>query len=182
MWGGEKIENEIERLVKILTKCKMKLKSRRRRDKIKLWNQADRGQSAASLRFIHSRRFTLLPPCPAHSRLPHSPPPSATSQKSQTSSYPCPSCPTFPSFFIKLPKRQSRSVAVVAWRGTQLAGPAVAVRPARSQARALPVVACPLPSPLPPVSGCALSAAEETIGKQRPKMRFPVSSSSLTNK
>ena len=29
MWGGEEIENEIERLVKILTKCKMKLKSRR---------------------------------------------------------------------------------------------------------------------------------------------------------
>ena len=29
MWGGEKIENEIEGLVKILTKCKMKLKSRR---------------------------------------------------------------------------------------------------------------------------------------------------------
>lgn len=29
MWGGEEIENEIEQLVKILTKCKMKLKSRR---------------------------------------------------------------------------------------------------------------------------------------------------------
>lgn len=29
MWGGEKIENEIKRLVKILTKCKMKLRSRR---------------------------------------------------------------------------------------------------------------------------------------------------------
>lgn len=29
MQGGEKIENEIERLVKILTKCKMKLRSRR---------------------------------------------------------------------------------------------------------------------------------------------------------
>ena len=44
MWGGEKIENEIKRLVKILTKCKMKLKSRRRRDKMKLWDQAGRGQ------------------------------------------------------------------------------------------------------------------------------------------
>lgn len=29
MWGGEEIENEIERLVKILTKCGMKLRSRR---------------------------------------------------------------------------------------------------------------------------------------------------------
>lgn len=29
MWGGEKIENEIKQFVKILTKCKMKLKSRR---------------------------------------------------------------------------------------------------------------------------------------------------------
>lgn len=32
MWGGEKIENEIEWLVKILTKCKMKLRSRRKEE------------------------------------------------------------------------------------------------------------------------------------------------------
>ena len=125
IWGGEKIENEIEGLVKILTKCKMKLKSRRRRDKMKLWNPAGRGQSAASLRFIHSRALSLPPPHLAHSRLPRLRPiPSATDRKSQTSSYPCSSCFALPFFFIKLPKQQS--VAVAAWRGIQLAGPAVA--------------------------------------------------------
>lgn len=48
-------------------------------------------------------------------------------------SYPSPAVLLLPSFFIKLPKQ--KSVAVVTWRGTQLAGPAVAcVCPARPQA------------------------------------------------
>ena len=91
---------------------------------MKLWNLAGRGQSITS------------PPPPTiistfspstRSASQHPPPPSlssATDLESQTSSYPYPSCFALPSFFIKLPKRQS--VAVVAWRGIQLAGPAVA--------------------------------------------------------
>ena len=46
MWGGEEIENEIEGLVKILTKCKMKLRSRR--EEIK-WNCGGRLAAAGAL-------------------------------------------------------------------------------------------------------------------------------------
>ena len=46
MWGGEKIENEIEWLVKILTKCEMKLRSRK--EEIK-WNCGARLAAARAL-------------------------------------------------------------------------------------------------------------------------------------
>ena len=73
MWGGEKIENEIEWLVKILTKCKMKLRSRR--EEIK-WN-CGIGLAAARalLRSVLSIPALYLPPPHlVHSRLPHSRP------------------------------------------------------------------------------------------------------------
>ena len=65
MWGGEKIENEIERLVKILTKCKMKLKSRR--EEIK-WNCGTRLAAARvllrSASSYHRFHFLSLHPSP----------------------------------------------------------------------------------------------------------------------
>ena len=86
-----------------------------------------------------------------------------------------------PSLFIKLPKQ--KSVAVVTWRSTLPADPAVACgRPARLPARAFRQLACPSPSPPSPISRCGPSTAIGAIGKQRPKMRFPVSFPSLTNK
>lgn len=109
MWGGEKIENEIEQFVKILTKCKMKLRSRRRRDKMKLWNRASHGQSVTSLRFIYSRALpssTTSSPLSTTSLTSHS----ATDRKSQTYSYSHSGCFVFPSFFIKLPKQKSGSI------------------------------------------------------------------------
>lgn len=42
--------------------------------------------------------------------------------------------------------------------------------------------ACPPPSPLPPVSRCGSSTSSGAIGKQRPKMNYPVSSPSLMDK
>ena len=143
---------------------------------MKLWDQAGRGQSVTSLRLL-SPSFSLSSPPPAPPaiilhRLAYS----ATDRKSQTSSYPCSSCFAFPFFFIKLPKQQS--VAVVAWRSVQLASPAIA--------------GAQLDAPLPfhPIgwprllsgSNGILSVAIEAIGKQRLKMNYPVSSSSLMNK
>lgn len=97
---------------------------------------------------------------------------------------PPPAILLLPSFFIKLPKQ--KSVAVVTWRSTQLADPAsrpsCSGRPARLPARTSRYHACSPPSSLSPVSRCDPSTAGETIVKQRPKMNYPVSSPSLTNK
>ena len=96
-----------------------------------------------------------------------------------------PAIPPLPSFFIKSPKQQS--VAVVTWRSTLPADPAsrssCSVRaPSSPQARAFRYLACPPSSPPSPISRCCPSTASEAIGKQRPKMRFPVLFPSLTNK
>ena len=82
MWGGEEIENEIERLVKILTKCKMKLRSRR--EEIK-WNC---GIQLAAARVLlrsassHIIPLSLPPPIPTS---PHSSPPSLSAAMDQKS-------------------------------------------------------------------------------------------------
>lgn len=116
----------------------MKLKSRRRRDKMKL-----RPRLAAARALLRSAPLRLsipatlpLPP-PHHSVLssstpPHQPPSSSVGRHVSGEQYsPAISSPAvllLPSFFIKLPKQ--KSVAVVTWRSTrlptQLAGPAVA--------------------------------------------------------
>lgn len=84
----------------------------------------------------------------------------------------------------KLPKQ--KSVAGIAWRSTsllaQLVGPAVANAQLARRSAPSRCHACPPSSPPSPSSRCALSTSSEAIGKQRPKMRFPVSSPSLTNK
>ena len=124
MWGGEKIENEIERLVKILTKCKMKLKSRREEINEIVrpgWPRLER--CFASLPpFIISVLLFLLPVPPASvlHRLAYPPP---RIGRISPPAILAPAVPLFPSFFIKLPKQQS--VAVIAWRGVQLVGSAV---------------------------------------------------------
>ena len=152
---------------------------------MKLWNRASRGQSVTSLRFIHSRALpssTTSSPLSTTLLTSHS----ATDRKSQTYSYSHSGCFVFPSFFIKLPKQKSGSIVDSCRRSslpTQPAGPAVAggAQLARGPAPFRWLV-CPLPTPLSPVSRCGPSAAGGAIGKQRPKMRFPVSFSSLTNK
>ena len=83
-----------------------------------------------------------------------------------------------PSFFI--------SNRVWRWRGIQLADPAswpscsgaqLARRPVLSRGRLVPP-----PFSFSSVSKCGPSTSSETIEKQRPKMRFPVSFPSLMNK
>ena len=92
-------------------------------------------QAAARARFrspLLSSSFPLsLPPPSPPARIP--PPQLVSRHVSEEQSFqlsPPPAVPLLPSFFIKLPKQQS--VAVVTWRSTQLADPAVTGgRPAR---------------------------------------------------
>lgn len=131
MWGGEKIENEIERLVKILTKCKMKLKSRRKEKQSRAAITCPtiippgRGQSPAPVPLsslyhsILSSSTRLTSPRPAAPSLS-----AATDRKAIAPAISLPAVPPSPFLLHKLPKQQS--VAVVTWRSTQLAGPAVA--------------------------------------------------------
>lgn len=139
---------------------------------MKLWNRASRGQSVTSLRFIHSRALpssTTSSSLSTTSLTSHS----ATDRKSQTYSYSHSGCFVFPSFFIKLPKQKSG-------RPLRSVVPSLPAQLARGPAPFRWLV-CPLPTPLSPVSRCGPSAAGGAIGKQRPKMRFPVSFSLLTN-
>ena len=90
---------------------------------------------------------------------------------------PPPAVPLLPFFFIKLLKQQSVEGRTVA--GAQLADPAVT---GRAQLAA-PLLLHPIGWPPPaPVSRCDLSTAIGAIGKQRPKMRFPVLFPSSLNK
>ena len=115
MWGGEKIENEIERLVKILTKCKMKLRSRRRRDKMKLWDPTGRGQGVTSLHFAYP--FPCFTSTTSfHSLFLHQPQPTSSATllasrhvpSSRGSSYPSPSCPASPFLLHKITETAER--------------------------------------------------------------------------
>ena len=133
-------------------------------------------QSVTSLRFIHSRGSTS--PSTASSPLSTASLTvfSATDLESQTSSYPCSSCFAPPSLLHKVTEAAERGGCRVArypaswpsYSGTQLAAP-------------LPFHPIGWPQLLSG-SNDILSVAIGAIGKQRPKMRFPVSFSLLTNK
>ena len=147
-------------------------------------------QAAARARFrspLLSSSFPFFLPPPS----PTSPHPTAqlvgrhVSGEQYSPAIPLPTISLLPSFFIKSPKQQS--VAVVTWRSTLPADPAsrssCSVRaPSSPQARAFRYLACPPSSPPSPSSRSGSSTSSEAIGKQRPKMRFPVSFPSLTNK
>ena len=103
---------------------------------------------------------------------------------SSCSSYPSPAVPLFPFFFIKLLKQQD--MAYVAWRCTQPAGPACrSSQPVQPQRRPARRTLASSPNQVPRLlsgSNGILSVEDGAIGKQRPKMRFPVSFPSLLNK
>ena len=152
---------------------------------MKLWDRAGRGQSSLSLRFIHSCRSTS-PSIVSTSLSTASPTarPSATDRKSQPSSYSCSSCPASSFLLHKIIGAEERGgCRVVRY---QFADPACRPSCSGTQLARRPMLsrwpAYPPPSPLPPVSRCGPSAAIGTIGKQRLKMNYSVSSSSLMNK
>ena len=96
------------------------------------------------------------------------------------SSYSFPAVPLLPSFFIKLPKQQG--MAYVAWRCTQPAGPDSRFSHSGAQLVApLPLHQIRRPRLLSGSNGI-LSVAGGAIGKQRPKINYPVSFPSLLNK
>ena len=95
---------------------------------------------------------------------------------------PPPAVPLLPFLFHKITEATERG-----GRGTQLADPAVLSNDSmRAPSSPHPCPsrwpACPPPFSLSPVSRCGPSISSEAIGKQRPKMNYPVSSPSLTNK
>ena len=113
-------------------------------------------------------------------RRPASPPPRAG--RAIFSSYLRPSCSASPFLLHKITEAEERG-----GRGTQPAGPAVLSNDSmRAPSSPHPCPsrwpACPPPFSLSPVSRCGPSTSSEAIGKQRPKMNYPVSSPSLTNK
>lgn len=145
---------------------------------MKLWNRASRGQSFClaprSPPPFHLSILSFPAHQPASSAVPACQPPRIAP------AIPPPAVPLLSSFFINYRSRR-------AWRLS--CGMAPACRPScsgRRPAHRRPApfrwLVCPLPTPLSPVSRCGPSAAGGTIGKQRPKMRFPVSFSLLTNK
>ena len=78
-------------------------------------------------------------------------------------------------------EERKRGGGVVLSLLAQLARPAVAAPGSPAGPCPPGGPACPPPLSFSPVSRCGPSAAGEAIGKQRSKMRFPVSFSSLTN-
>ena len=125
----------------------------------------------------------LSPPPPPPARIlrrPASPPPRAG--RAIFSSYPLSSCSASPFLFHKITEATERG-----GRGTQPAGPAVLSNDSmRAPSSPHPCPsrwpACSPPFSLSPVSKCGSSTSSEAIGKQRPKMNYPVSLPSLTNK
>ena len=121
-------------------------------------------------------RPTNLPPPPPQLPLRHG-------SGEQYSPAISPSCSAPPFLLYKLPKRKSGReeqlllfwpagpASLPSYRGAQLA----ALMPSRWPA-------CSPPFSLSPVSRCGSSTSSEAIGKQRPRMRFPVSFPPLTNK
>lgn len=152
---------------------------------MKLWGQAGRGQSVTSLHFAYPfPRFTppqhhsilspfIQPHQPTSSSVPSCRPPRVGELLSQLS---FPAVLLLPFFFIKLLKRQS---AAVAWYPACWPSQSVQLQRAPSSPHL-----CPSPNQVPRLfsgSNGILSVAIGTIGKQRPKMNYPVSSSSLMN-
>ena len=129
---------------------------------------------------LHHFTLSLHPAPPACILRRPAPPPPRTG-RAIFSSYPLPSCSASPFLLHKLPKRES-GADVVPSQPVQLSCPTIACGAQ---------LAAPLPPggplvlhrfSLSPISRCGLSTSSEAIGKQRPKMRFPVSLPSLTNK
>ena len=92
------------------------------------------------------------------------------------------SCSASPLLFHKITEATERG-----GRGAQPAGPAVLFNDSmRAPSSPHPCPSrwpvCPPPFSLSPVSRCGPSTSSEAIGKQRPKMKFPVSFPSLMNK
>lgn len=186
MWGGEKIENEIERLVKILTKCKMKLRRRRKEEggpAFRAFPPPSQAAARAPLPFLLLFSFPLIISVLSPSTQLHQPtsssvsvcqPPRAGEQLPQLS---LSSCFVLPFLLHKITEAAERGGCRVARR--QLAGPASRPscngRPARPQARGR------LSSTISRPNG-DFSTSSGAIGKQRPKINYPVSFPSLTNK
>ena len=141
---------------------------------MKLWNQAGRGQSVASPPPTIISTFSPS----TRSASQHPPPPSlssATDRKSQPSSYPYPSC-FAPSFLL-------HKITEAAERGGRYVARYPASRPSYSGAQLAAPPLHPIGWPRP-LSGSnyILSVVIGAIEKQRLKMNYPVSSSSLMNK
>lgn len=187
MWGGEKIENEIEWLVKILTKCKMKLRSRRKEEGGPAFralpppSQAAAGALSRSCsRSFSPHRFCPLSLHPAYLLL-RSSLSAATSRQAVAPAILAPAVLLLPFLLHKITEAEERKRGggVVPSQPTQLAGPAVAAP--SSPAGPYPFIQSDGSSPLSGHNGI-FSAAIGTIGKQRPKINYLVSSPSLTNK
>lgn len=152
---------------------------------MKLWDQAGPRQGAASLHFIHPVA-PLLPipvlslsvsPSTRPSTAPAFPPPRIG--RASPPAILTPAVLLLPFFFIKLPS--GRAGWDGPWRGTQLADPAVLLNDNMARAQ-LARRSCSFMTAARPGSNDILSVAEGAIGKQRLKMNYSVSSSSLMNK
>lgn len=162
----------------------MKLRSRRRRDKMKLWNRVGRGQSVTSLHSAlsipaFSPHHSILSPSTQPHHLLRSSLSAATCRQAVAPAILAPAVFLLPFLLHKITGAAERGSCVVPSLLAQLVGPAVA----GAQLARRPVAACPSPFfSLSPGPNGGPFAAGGAIGKQRPKMRFPVSFSSLTNK
>lgn len=147
---------------------------------MKLWNQVGRGRSPASA-------FTSSPPTSFHFLSLHPSPPARILRRQPILRHGSgepnlqlsfPAVPLLPLLLHKITEAEERGGCYVAWcPACWPSQPAHLQRhPARPQAHALPVAATVS------ASRSGSSSAIGTIGKQRLKMNYPVSSSSLTNK
>lgn len=156
---------------------------------MKLWGQAGRGQGVTSLHFAYPfPRFapphhSILSSFTSPANLPPPPLPclpAATCRQAAVPAIPSPAVLLLPSFFIKLLKRQSGSV-VVAWYPA--CWPSQSAQLQRRPARR---ILAPSSNQMAALrfsgSNGILSVAIGTIGKQRHKMNYSVSSSSLMDK
>ena len=170
------------RFVKFLTSRENEIEKKEEEATITYFatTQLGRGQSHRS-RPPPSIPLFLPPPRPT---TPHPPPPSfpsATCRESNILQLSLPAVLLLPSLFHKITEAEESG------RGTQPAGPAVLSNDSmRAPSSPHPCSsrwpACPPPFSLSPASRCGPSTSSEAIGKQRPKMNYPVSFPSLPNK
>ena len=148
--------------------------------------QLGRGRSPAPAPVPSSLHHSRPPLPPPSSTSPHPPSPQFllrhVPEEQCPPAIPPPAVPLLPFFFIKLLKQQSVEGRTVA--GAQLADPAVLLNDNTAGASSPPSLLLHSIGGRPPasVSRCGSSTSSEAIGKQRPKMNYPVSSPSLTNK
>ena len=126
--------------------------------------------------------FFLPPPSPISPLLHHSSFSSVTGRESKTLQLSLPSCPASPFFLHKITEAEERG------EKNRGGAPTLPTQLSYSTITGRAQLAAPCPftksggCPPASVSRCDLSAAIGAIGKQRPKMRFPVLFPSLTNK